>query len=173
VNVPAAGDDPVCALYHRYSILKNAVASDTERRMAIRTGLLTRWGEPSSAWARDPDAQELDRLNAGSDELVGAGLDLIDQMMETPATTLAGLAAKLRVSIELCGPRDPDAVEYADIVSTAFMLDAVRLLEGPEARTSMAIRCPAVERPSPPVNDRRRRRCDDMLAHDDGCDSPE
>jgi len=56
-------------------------------------------------------------------------------MMETATTTLAGLAAKRYVSLELCQPTAPETLQYHKIVAIAFMQDAVRLLNGQEAPT--------------------------------------
>jgi hypothetical protein len=62
-----------------------------------------------------------------SDQRVVDLCDLTEQMIATPATTLAGVRAKMRVGLDLW-PED-DAPDWHEETAFAFMTDALRLLD--------------------------------------------
>ena len=63
---------------------------------------------------------ESDRLNCES-------IDVLHEMMATPAITLAGVLAKMRAAVEIFS-QFRELVEWHEDIAFAFMKDAVRLL---------------------------------------------
>ena len=122
--------DPTVDLYRRYRAIESEQELIEPRADIIRSCLTAKWGElPGAylAWAEDPDSVELTRLTKLSDNCTERLCDLTDAMMVTPATTLAGLRAKLEIAIELWPTTEG---ELHEDVAIAFMHDAVRLLGG-------------------------------------------
>lgn len=130
----SGGSDPVLVLCRRYWAI-DAARHEVDRRLnAIRAGLVAEWGEPMDGhyWPDDaPGAPELRRLIGVSNNMTAQLCDVVDTLAETPATTAAGMAAKLRIALEQFSPR-PDAQWHEDI-AWAFMADAARLLEAGRA----------------------------------------
>jgi hypothetical protein len=95
-----ADDDPVVALYRRYAAAEAASETANEKLAQLRAILSARWGERGE-WKHDPDYREFQRLYGEGDQRVVDLCDLATQMIETPATTLAGVRAKMRVGLSL------------------------------------------------------------------------
>jgi hypothetical protein len=135
-QVEVLEEDPVPALYRRYSEAKNGCDTASARAAAQRTALIERFGDPArlhcsakDIWGHDPAYQEIGATIAESDRLGAIYTDLIGQMMETPATTLAGLLAKMRVGMDTWAPtKSPEDIDFDEEAARAFMADAVRLL---------------------------------------------
>lgn len=90
------------------------------------SALLAHWGD-------DPATAEYERLIDESDRMNGEQTAVTDAMMATPATSAAGILAKMRVAVEIWPPGRPhEDTEYHEDVALAFMRDAVRLLGGAE-----------------------------------------
>lgn len=107
------------ALVRRYREAEAAQVPIEQRATALRARWLARPGG-------EPIPRELNRPIAESDRLTETMADLILEMMETPATTLVGVIAKLRVGLELY----PAELDHPDEATFAFAEDAVKLLEG-------------------------------------------
>jgi hypothetical protein len=133
IAAPAA--DPILEAYRRYRALQREAEPIDARLDVIRAGLVERCGEVSSKRpadifrAHDPARAELCRLNEESDRLSNELIVPTDEIIETPATTLQGLLAKLRVALDLWPPASAD-LDYHEEAALAVLKDAVRLLEG-------------------------------------------
>jgi len=133
----APAEDPVLALYRRYQ--KTEVAGDAvyARHKILRATLIERNGDPcklqcsaESIWGHDPSYAEFCASFDETDRLGAVSTDLIQQIMATPATTLAGLLAKMRVGMSAWAPAEsPEDTDFDEDVACAVMADAVRLLE--------------------------------------------
>jgi hypothetical protein len=140
-TVPAlagvAAEDPILALYCRYRELEDASLRIEELTDLVRAGLTERCGEPrrdrpaNQCWGQDPAYTELLRLNDECDQAAEGLTDVTDKIMETPATTLAGLQRKMRVGLDLWPTSGGD--DYHELAALAFMKDALRLLSGSAA----------------------------------------
>jgi hypothetical protein len=123
-------EDPIIALYQRL-IATNAADYQLDAPCAaLRAKLVDRWGEPgpeNDTWHSDPDHSELRRVIAESDRLNCESIDTLHEMMATPATTLAGVLAKMRAAVEIFS-QFRELVEWHEEMAFAFMKDAVRLL---------------------------------------------
>jgi hypothetical protein len=121
-------EDPVGALYRRYHEAEEA-SKNTDRNIdSLRAILTRRWGEFSN-WKHDSDYLVFKRLLDESNQLVSDLCDLIHQMMATPATTLAGVRAKMRVGLGLWPYGDDYEPEWHEEAAFAYMTDALRLLD--------------------------------------------
>jgi hypothetical protein len=121
-------DDPVVALYRRYQEAEET-SKNTDRNVdSLRAILMRRWGEFSD-WKHDSDYLAFKRLLDESNQRVNDLCDLTQQMMATPATTLAGVRAKMRVGLGLWPYGDDYKPEWHEIAAFAFMTDALRLLD--------------------------------------------
>jgi hypothetical protein len=129
LTVPAlAQTDPALDLYDRYRRTEAEQDQIKPRADIVRSCLTAKWGTlPTAylAWAEDPDSAELTRLNKISDDCTARLCDITDELMVTPASSLAGLRAKLEIAIELWPTTEG---ELHEDVALAFMRDAVRLL---------------------------------------------
>ena len=102
---PAAVDaqDPVLELERQWWAVNDAAVPLEAAHTALRAKMAERIGrEPwdrggRTKWRRDPDAAKLAKLNDDIDHLLDRQYDIMDQMVETDATTLAGIHAKLRL----------------------------------------------------------------------------
>lgn len=125
--------DPVVALYRRHAALE-AVSLPLEARAdALRAQLVAEHGaiKPAAAsewWTYDFDHSELRRLNNACDELGDQQGDIVDAMLETPATSREGVLAKLRIALHL-HPADVSGADFYEIVTVSFLRDAIRVLE--------------------------------------------
>jgi hypothetical protein len=140
-------EDPVIVLYRRYRGLGDAGLHIDERTGPLRAGLVERWGEigrhqsADQLWEHDPASTELSRLNDESDQITDALTDVTNEIMETPATTLAGLRCKMQIGLDLwpTGGRKEDR-EYHEDAAFAFMKDALRLLSISASMEHLAMR---------------------------------
>jgi hypothetical protein len=123
-------EDPVVALYRRHQEAEET-SKNTNRNVDSLRAILTRcWGEFSD-WKHDPNYLVFKRLLDESNQCVNDLCDLTQQMMTTPATTLAGVRAKMRVGLGLW-PYGDDYEKHAQLheeAAFAFMTDALRLLD--------------------------------------------
>ena len=127
LSLPAQ-TDPALDLYDRYRRTEAEQDQIKPRADIVRSCLTAKWGTlPTAylAWAEDPDSAELTRLNKISDDCTARLCDITDELMVTPASSLAGLRAKLEIAIELWPTTEG---ELHEDVALAFMRDAVRLL---------------------------------------------
>jgi hypothetical protein len=137
LTVPALAEDPILGLYRRYRALEDTSLHIEERDTLLRAGLTERCGEigrdrPAyQCWGQDLAYAELMRLNDESDQTSNALADVTDEIMETPATTLAGLQCKMRVGLDLWPTSGGD--DYHELAALAFMKDALRMLSGSAA----------------------------------------
>jgi hypothetical protein len=77
---------------------------------------------------RDGDDPERDRLIDRSDSLLGEAIELVKQIMNIPATSHAGLFAKLHVAWdEWPKTRRSEEGELYEDVTRSALLDAVRM----------------------------------------------
>jgi hypothetical protein len=126
-------DDPLLHLHRQYLATLAAEALASDRMEAIRNRIAGRWGaginDPAvqALWSRDPELLALRAAIAECDELTQQVCDLTDLIVETPATTPAGVAAKLLVAIDVF-PEPNDRTEYHERVALAVMMDAVAAL---------------------------------------------
>jgi hypothetical protein len=127
--------DPVIILYQRYRELEDTLSPVFGRTEAIRAGLVERWGEvigresALERWGHDPAYAELLRVGAETDRLSNAIFELTNKMVETPATTLAGIRAKMQVGLDVWPTGEDMADDYHETAALAFMKDALRLLD--------------------------------------------
>lgn len=94
-------------------------------RMTAEYGRLTGEQSADDLWGADPEFGELLRINRECDGFTEQLCEITDAMVATPATTLAGIAAKMQVAIELF-PRETG--DFYEDVALAALKDAVRLL---------------------------------------------
>jgi hypothetical protein len=135
-RLAAPAEDPVIALYRRYLEVETAGDVVYARHKILRAALIERNGDPGklqcsakSIWGHDPSYAEFCASFDETDRLGAVSTDLIQQMMKTPAATLAGLLAKLTVGMNLWAPAKPaDDTDFDEEAARAFMADAVRLL---------------------------------------------
>jgi hypothetical protein len=126
-------DDPLLHLHRQYLATQAAEALAGDRMGAIRNRLVGRWGEClndraiQALWSRDPEHPALCAALLECDGLTQQLCDITDLMVETPATTPAGVAAKLLVAIDVF-PEPTDRTEYHERIALAVMMDAVAAL---------------------------------------------
>jgi hypothetical protein len=132
--------DPVLALYRHWRTMEDACQVAEKRHKEMRTGFVVRHGDLASQWSRsilsrweaDPAHAELGALCAEVDRLNEAAYDIVEEMMVTPATSLAGIIAKLKVGLDIWPKtKPPDALESHEEVAYAVMEDALRVLSAP------------------------------------------
>ena len=137
----AAASDPVVAIYVKWRAVEDAETIADDRFSELRAILVQRYGEAgevsaNEAWGRDPIYAEFEANRNKSNELSDEVADLVDAMMETPATSLEGIRCKMLTAlevwkfIELPNAREPD---HTDTMTVAFLRDAVRVLGGSAA----------------------------------------
>jgi hypothetical protein len=116
-------DDPVLPLYQRWRTLEDAGQVAEQRWEAWREAHPGPWGpnpDPVGVFLLD----ETGRLN-------GAGTDVLEEIMLTPATTPAGALDKLKIAAEVWPLTKPaEEFEFHEAMSRDAVLDAVRLLAG-------------------------------------------
>jgi hypothetical protein len=121
-------EDPVVALYRRYQEAEET-SKNTNRNVDSLRAILTRcWGEFSD-WKHDSNYLVFKRLLDESNQRVNDLCDLPQQMMATPATTLAGVRAKMRVGLGPWPFGDDYKPEWHEKAAFAYMTDALRLLD--------------------------------------------
>ena len=129
----AATDDPLLHLHRQYLATQAAEALACDRLEAIRNRVAGRCGpginDPAvqALWSRDPEHSALSAALSECDELTQQLRDITDLMVETPATTPAGVAVKLLVAIDVF-PEPGERTEYHERVALAVMMDAVAAL---------------------------------------------
>jgi hypothetical protein len=126
-------NDPLLHLHRQYLATQAAEALASDRVVAIRSRVAERWGECrgdraiQALWSRDPEHPALCAALSECDGLTQQLSDITDLIVETPATTPAGVAAKLLVAIDVF-PKPNDNTEYHERVAIAVMMDAVAAL---------------------------------------------
>jgi hypothetical protein len=112
IATPTAAVDPTLGLCRRYYQLE---AERQPAREQLATARLTN------------DRAGIVRLIAESDRLVEAQADVLLQLIETPASTIAGIAAKLCLLVQELASITPQD-DWMQEVAEAFVADADRLL---------------------------------------------
>lgn len=125
VVVNAAGDDPVLPLYRRWRALEDAqLAAEAKYRASASMN-------DAPALGNAPRDNETIRLMEEADRLNGETTDILEEIMQTPATTQAGALAKLRISAAVWPETRPaEHFEFHEEVARDAVLDAVRLFTG-------------------------------------------
>jgi hypothetical protein len=132
-----AAADPVLALWRHYNDLLRQQDPVSHSATALRAALVARWGNAGAAtlpanilWGHDPQYAELVRLNTESDRLGGLIMDTGYAIEDTPATSLAGLRAKIQCAIQLWPTNQDyfDNCDYHEDFALAALRDADRLL---------------------------------------------
>ena len=136
--VPLAGDQ-VLASVARLQALRAAQDAVFAREVAARAALVARWGEIPSGlsghahWGRDRAYPEFDRLVDECDALSERITTLIEEIADTPASSLAGLLAKVRLAIGECPEQlrcNPGSREWHEMVMFKALDDVERVLGG-------------------------------------------
>ncbi len=138
--LPAVGakpiEDPVLQLCRAYRVADAASVEADARHSAGRRRFVARHGETMddysrlAAWEGDPEYPELKRLLSECNDLGDLAGDYLFQILETPATTIDGLVAKLWVAHHVQEPVS-DRMSAAEELAATTIQDAVRLLPAP------------------------------------------
>jgi hypothetical protein len=125
----------VLALWRRYVDLERASDRAYRPAAALHAALVARYGKGGAQtsvadlWGHDPDFPELERLNEESDRLNELQMEAGDTIAATPATSLAGLRAKVRLAMSLWPTGSLlEYTDYHEDFALAVLRDADRLL---------------------------------------------
>ena len=137
-KVSAAQPDPILALYAKWRALEDTIAVQEAQHRELRQAMVTVHGEPMegsanyAAWIADPRHSALGQATGEINALCDQSTDLLDEMTETPATSLQGIQCKLLATVSALKFIENPTVEaeYHDTMALAVMRDAVRVLGG-------------------------------------------
>jgi hypothetical protein len=119
----AVAVDPVLVLFNSWQVIEAAVIRVDALHAAAKAAC-------GSARQSDPNYPECRRLLEESDRLCDQVTDVVLRIMETPATSLAGIVGKMRIVLREWPTIPAEECELHEKLAIACMTDAVRLLGG-------------------------------------------
>lgn len=127
-------ESPIQMLYDKYQSACRASEQAHEPVTALRAALTERWGSiprngsAQSTWGHDPDYWLMDAGSECCEQFDDEMWEVRDQLLQTPAATVAEMHLKLRVIADN-QPVDLSGLDGYEVDNIHFLREAVQLLD--------------------------------------------